>query len=94
MPRRPKWRYEMSKKEVEMNEEGVFKKWLSGCDEVIAEWREEGEEIESKKKEIERRRLKGEEIPEEEQMVTDEEGFDWPRSTGECECAVSSPAHR
>ncbi|OCH94706.1 P-loop containing nucleoside triphosphate hydrolase protein [Obba rivulosa] len=31
-PKRPKWRYDMSKKEVEMNEEGLFKKWLSQTD--------------------------------------------------------------
>ena len=36
-PRRPKWRYEMSKKEVEKNEEGLFKKWLDQTDTILAE---------------------------------------------------------
>ncbi|EMD41935.1 hypothetical protein CERSUDRAFT_129177 [Gelatoporia subvermispora B] len=31
-PKRPKWRYDMSKKEVEMNEEGLYKKWLAQTD--------------------------------------------------------------
>jgi hypothetical protein len=37
-PRRPKWRFDMSKKEVEHNEEGVFKKWLVQTDELIEQW--------------------------------------------------------
>ncbi|KAI0347817.1 P-loop containing nucleoside triphosphate hydrolase protein [Trametopsis cervina] len=37
-PRRPKWRYEMSKKEVEKNEEGLFKKWLDQTDSLIGNW--------------------------------------------------------
>jgi hypothetical protein len=37
-PRRPKWRFDMSKKEVEHNEEGVFKKWLEETDDVIHKW--------------------------------------------------------
>lgn len=37
-PKRPKWRYDQSKLEVERNEEGVFRKWLSQTDEVIQEW--------------------------------------------------------
>jgi hypothetical protein len=37
-PRRPKWRFDMSKKEVEHNEEGVFKKWLEGTDSAIEKW--------------------------------------------------------
>ncbi|KAI0274993.1 hypothetical protein BC834DRAFT_850618 [Gloeopeniophorella convolvens] len=36
--RRPKWRYEMSKKEVEKNEEGLFAKWLSRTDALVEEW--------------------------------------------------------
>ncbi|KAJ3539165.1 hypothetical protein NM688_g6405 [Phlebia brevispora] len=39
-PRRPKWRYDMSKKEVEKNEEGLFKKWLDQTDAVLSEWNE------------------------------------------------------
>lgn len=37
-PKRPKWRYEMSKKEVEKNEEGLFKKWLDQTDSIIGDW--------------------------------------------------------
>ena len=37
-PRRPKWNFNMSKKEVEHNEEGVFKKWLEETDSVIQKW--------------------------------------------------------
>ena len=37
-PKRPKWRYDQSKLEVERNEEGVFKKWLSQTDDAIAQW--------------------------------------------------------
>ena len=37
-PKRPKWRYEMSKKEVEKNEEGLFKKWIDQTDALISAW--------------------------------------------------------
>jgi len=37
-PRRPKWRFDMSKKEVERNEEGFFKKWLAQTDELVERW--------------------------------------------------------
>ncbi|KAG8745900.1 hypothetical protein FRC10_006704 [Ceratobasidium sp. 414] len=40
-PRRPKWRYEMSKKEVEKNEEGLFAKWITQTDETINAWRQD-----------------------------------------------------
>ncbi|KAH8930147.1 P-loop containing nucleoside triphosphate hydrolase protein [Atractiella rhizophila] len=33
-PKRPKWNYEMSKKEVEKNEEGQFRRWLQDSDKV------------------------------------------------------------
>ena len=36
--RRPKWRYDMSKKEVESNEAGVFKKWLEDTDQLVNAW--------------------------------------------------------
>ncbi|THH12800.1 hypothetical protein EW146_g7351, partial [Bondarzewia mesenterica] len=36
--RRPKWRYDMSKKEVEKNEEGLFAKWLGRMDGVVDDW--------------------------------------------------------
>lgn len=37
-PKRPKWRYEMTKKEVEKNEEGLYKKWLDQTDSTIGNW--------------------------------------------------------
>jgi hypothetical protein len=37
-PKRPKWRYDQSKLEVERNEEGIFRKWLSQTDEAIDHW--------------------------------------------------------
>ncbi|KAI0652065.1 hypothetical protein C8Q79DRAFT_1114897 [Trametes meyenii] len=37
-PKRPKWRYDMSKKEVEANEEGLFKKWLAQTDPAVHAW--------------------------------------------------------
>jgi hypothetical protein len=37
-PRRPKWNYEMSKLEVERNEEGIFKNWLANLDATVAKW--------------------------------------------------------
>lgn len=37
-PRRPKWRYDMSKKEVEKNEEGLFQKWLDQTDAAVNTW--------------------------------------------------------
>jgi len=40
-PKRPKWRYDQSKLEVERNEEGIFKKWLAQTDEAIEEWQTE-----------------------------------------------------
>jgi hypothetical protein len=41
-PKRPKWRYDMSKKEVERNEEALFKKWLDETDRVLDEWVDHG----------------------------------------------------
>jgi len=37
-PKRPKWRYDMSKDQVEKNEEALFKKWLDQTDQVFKEW--------------------------------------------------------
>ncbi|KAG6841763.1 hypothetical protein C0991_007092 [Blastosporella zonata] len=37
-PRRPKWRYDMTKKEVESNEEGCFRKWLDQMDGIVLDW--------------------------------------------------------
>lgn len=39
-PRRPKWKYEMSKLEVERNEEEQFRKWLEKQDGIIEAWKE------------------------------------------------------
>ncbi|GAA5882209.1 hypothetical protein JCM16303_002281 [Sporobolomyces ruberrimus] len=35
-PKRPKWSYNSTKKEVEKNEEGMFRKWLTTTDEALA----------------------------------------------------------
>ncbi|KZT02411.1 P-loop containing nucleoside triphosphate hydrolase protein [Laetiporus sulphureus 93-53] len=37
-PSRPKWRYDMSKREVEANEEGLFRKWLAQTDAAVNAW--------------------------------------------------------
>jgi hypothetical protein len=42
-PKRPKWRYDMSKKEVEHNEEGLFKKWLAQTDQLVESWQKSRE---------------------------------------------------
>lgn len=44
-PRRPKWRFDMTKTEVEHNEEGVFKKWVDQTDQTLAEWQVKSSEI-------------------------------------------------
>lgn len=41
-PKRPKWRYDQSKKEVEKNEEGLFEKWLQETDNAVEHWRVDG----------------------------------------------------
>jgi hypothetical protein len=49
-PKRPKWRFDQSKKEVEKNEEGMHRKWLSQTDSAVEEWRRKcdgHEELES-----------------------------------------------
>jgi hypothetical protein len=59
-PKRPKWKYDMTKKEVEKNEEGLFNKWLKSTDEVLGKWqkrltkedRSDGEEVEDNLKEM------------------------------------------
>ncbi|EGO31038.1 hypothetical protein SERLADRAFT_432699 [Serpula lacrymans var. lacrymans S7.9] len=38
VPKRPKWRFDMTKKEVECNEEGWFKKWISETDDAVQQW--------------------------------------------------------
>ncbi|RDB29562.1 Guanine nucleotide-binding protein-like 1 [Hypsizygus marmoreus] len=37
-PRRPKWNFDMTKKQVERNEEGVFEKWLERTDQLVQIW--------------------------------------------------------
>lgn len=43
--RRPKWRFDMSKLEVERNEEGVFKKWLAQTDDLLEKWQTIGPKL-------------------------------------------------
>ena len=43
-PKRPKWRFDMSKVEVERNEEGVFEKWLAQTDQLLEEWQNRHEQ--------------------------------------------------
>lgn len=43
-PKRPKWKFEMSKLEVERNEEGVFKKWLAQTDQLLEKWQNREEQ--------------------------------------------------
>lgn len=38
-PRRPKWRYDMTKSYIDANEEGVFKQWVSQTDTALEKWR-------------------------------------------------------
>lgn len=40
-PKRPKWRYDMTKEMVEKNEEGLFKKWLDHTDQAVDAWCEQ-----------------------------------------------------
>ncbi|KAG7452301.1 P-loop containing nucleoside triphosphate hydrolase protein [Guyanagaster necrorhizus] len=42
-PKRPKWRYDMSKEEVERNEEGLFNKWLTQTDAMVERWQKNTE---------------------------------------------------
>lgn len=35
---RPKWNYEMNKKQVESNEEGLFKRWIEETDQILQDW--------------------------------------------------------
>ncbi|KAJ7727816.1 hypothetical protein DFH07DRAFT_757553 [Mycena maculata] len=44
-PRRPKWKFEMTKIEVERNEEGVFRKWISQTDQAISKWQSVADEV-------------------------------------------------
>jgi len=44
VPSRPKFKYGQTKREVERNEEGVFRKWLAGQREVVRRYVEDGDE--------------------------------------------------
>jgi hypothetical protein len=44
-PKRPKWRYEMTKNEVEKNEEGLHVKWLASTDLQLASTSTEDEAV-------------------------------------------------
>lgn len=46
-PKRPKWRFDMSKLEVERNEEGLFKEYLSRTDKALEKWQNKTEPSES-----------------------------------------------
>lgn len=37
-PARPKFRYDMTKKEVEKNEEGWYNKWIKSTEEIMDDW--------------------------------------------------------
>lgn len=37
-PKRPKWRYDMTKEMVEKNEEALFRRWLDQSDEAVDAW--------------------------------------------------------
>ncbi|KAG8884532.1 hypothetical protein FRB97_004045 [Tulasnella sp. 331] len=39
-PKRPKWRFDMTKREVERNEEGIFGKWLVETEQRVSSWRD------------------------------------------------------
>ncbi|KAG2367789.1 hypothetical protein BDR07DRAFT_1271378 [Suillus spraguei] len=38
VPRRPKWKYTMSKVDVDANEQGYFRKWITQTDAVVERW--------------------------------------------------------
>ncbi|KAF8167611.1 hypothetical protein B0H34DRAFT_23959 [Crassisporium funariophilum] len=42
-PKRPKWRFDMTKIEVEINEERLFKTWITQTDQLVEEWQNKGE---------------------------------------------------
>ncbi|KAF7971395.1 hypothetical protein HWV62_21232 [Athelia sp. TMB] len=46
-PERPKWRFDMTKLELQENEEGSFKKWIGETDQIVEEWKvgSKGEEM-------------------------------------------------
>jgi hypothetical protein len=46
LPKRPKWRYDMTKEDVEKREESFFKEWLSRTDALVEDWMNEGANLE------------------------------------------------
>ncbi|KAG9314066.1 hypothetical protein JVU11DRAFT_4846 [Chiua virens] len=38
LPRRPKWRYQMSKDELDANEQAYFRTWLAQQDAIVEQW--------------------------------------------------------
>jgi hypothetical protein len=42
VPKRPKWKYTMSKEEVDANEEGYFRKWITQTDALVERWHRQG----------------------------------------------------
>lgn len=38
LPRRPKWRYQMSKDELDANEQACFRTWLAQQDAIVEQW--------------------------------------------------------
>ena len=46
-PKRPRWRFDMSKKEVETNEESLHKKWITQMDETVSDWQKGSKEHKS-----------------------------------------------
>lgn len=50
-PKRPKWKYGVSKKELERNEEGNFAKWLDATDNVQSDYLDLDQELISKEDE-------------------------------------------
>lgn len=43
VPARPKFRFDMTKTQLEKNEEGLFKKWLEKTGEIVHDWVDGGE---------------------------------------------------
>lgn len=69
-PARPKFRYDMTKKEVEKNEEGWFKKWMDSTGEIMDDWIQGTDETTMPESET------AEAVPNEEE----EKPLKWPRS--------------
>ncbi len=59
-PKRPKWKYGQTKKEVEKNEEGVFGSWLKEMDEIQEQRREGFRERIREEEEVKRKAVQAE----------------------------------